>query len=90
MSSISIIAFVMLVVRGQKSFLYFANGLPRSFAIGLGPVPIVMISDLSPHVRRMVIHFHDEEFHVRFKAATAISSIALSVNCKFTLIHVRK
>lgn len=58
--------------------------LYRSFAIGIGPVPFVMIPEVSPlHVRDMPLVCSANLIStVSSQAVSALSSVGLSLNCE--------
>ena len=50
LSSIAIVTFIMLVTREAEAPK--THDFPRSFATGIGPIPFIMIPEVSPpHVR---------------------------------------
>jgi hypothetical protein len=56
LSSIAILIFIMYVSHHSLAHFALAFCLDRSFAIGLGPVPFVMIPEVSPFHVRFVPH----------------------------------
>lgn len=52
-SSFAILIFVMQVFF-PWSFLRYSLDLPRSFAVGLGPVPFIIISEVAPSRVRLL------------------------------------
>ena len=46
LSSVAIVTFVMYV--GSRLKAVFYSTIARSFAVGLGPIPFVMIPEVSP------------------------------------------
>ena len=87
LSSIAVMTFVTSVLNFVIRVIQFAQVHFRSFAIGLGPVPFVLISEVSPpHVSvRLASTLTCDLYMLHFQATSALSSFGLSMNCNIVI-----
>ena len=82
----------MVIVLLLSTFIDSEWELPRrSFAVGLGPIPFVMIPEVSPaNVSRIKQDKYIVETHFMMQAVSSLSSMALSLNCRRCIFLIQE
>jgi SP family facilitated glucose transporter-like MFS transporter 3 len=78
LSSVAVLGFIAYVIVPEMILCLTS---PSSFAVGLGPVPYLMISELTPYYVSSLLVVAVSVSDKLYQAVSAMSSLSMAINC---------